>query len=81
MRESFKKPKITMKKIIAILAVAAVFAACNSGSDAAAKVDSAATAVVDSAAVKVDSAAKAAVDTAKAAVNNAAEAVKEAVKK
>jgi len=75
LRESLKKPQINMKKVLAILAVAAVLASCNSGSDAAAKVDSAATAVidsaaakVDSAAAKVDSAAKAIVDTAKAAI-------------
>ena len=57
-----------MKKVFAILAIAAL-ASCG-GSDttateAAAVVDSTASAMVDSAAAKVDSAAKAVVDTLK----------------
>jgi hypothetical protein len=77
-----------MKKLIALFAVAAMFAACNNSSEtAAAAVDSAAKTVdtaaatvstmVDTAAAKVDSAAGAIVDSAK---KKAAD-VKEAVKK
>ena len=64
-----------MKKVLVILAMGAFFASCGSNEakveEAAATVDSAATAVVDSAAAKVDSAATAIVDSAKAAVDSA----------
>lgn len=69
-----------MKKVLAIFAVAAIFAACNNnGSNTEAKADSAVntasaaadsaakavTSTVDSAAAKVDSTVKAATDTTK----------------
>lgn len=62
-----------MKKVFAILAVAGIMTACNSGENKEVKADTAAAVKVDTAAVKVDTAAKAAVDTAKkAAVDTAA---------
>jgi len=63
-----KKQK-QMKKVLFVLALG-VFAACNSGENKEAKVDSAAV-KVDSAAVKVDSAAVK-VDSAAAKVDSAA---------
>ena len=59
-----------MKKVFAILAVAGVMAACNSGEDKAkAAADSARIADSTSAAIAADSAAKAVADTSKAAMD------------
>lgn len=76
----FKHPskKMYMKKVFAILAVAAVFAACNNAAETTeaavdstvAAVDSTVTAVTDSAAVAVDSAAAAVDSTVKAVVDS-----------
>jgi uncharacterized lipoprotein YajG len=76
-----------MKKVIAVFAVAAMFAACNNSSETAtAAVDSATTTVdsavgnvsaaIDTAAAKVDSAAAAIVDSAKGKAADVKEAVK-----
>ena len=81
-----------MKKVIAVFAVAAMFAACNNSTQsAAATVDTAAATVdttlqnvgnaIDTAAAKVDSAASAVVDSAKAKSAKVVKDVKEAVKK
>jgi PBP1b-binding outer membrane lipoprotein LpoB len=63
-----------MKKVLAILAIGAFFAACNNASESTeAKADSAVQAVdavVDSAKADLDSAANAIVDTAKAKVDS-----------
>ncbi len=66
-----------MKKLLVILAMGAFFASCGSNEstetkteEAAATVDSAVTAIVDSAAAKVDSATTAIVDSAKAKVDS-----------
>ncbi len=93
LRLHFKNLQNQMKKIIALFAVAAMFAACNNSSEtatetateaASAVVDSAAsavTSVVDSAAAVVDSAAGAVIDSAKAKAAEVATDVKEAAKK
>ena len=80
--------KITsMKKFLSVLIIAAAMTSCSGSGDAAAKVDSAATTVVDSAkkvvdsaAVKVDSTVKAVADTAKAKINTIVDSAKKAVK-
>lgn len=70
-----------MKKLIAIFAVAAVFAACNNASEtSAATVDTAAAATVDTAAATVDTTA-ALVDSAAAAVADSGKAKAADVKK
>jgi uncharacterized lipoprotein YajG len=92
LRHHFQNIKSTMKKVLAIFAVAAVFAACNNASETANAVDSTVSAAVDTATStvgaavdtainKVDSAAGAAVDTAKAKAAEVIKEVKEEVKK
>lgn len=65
-----------MKKLFAILAIATVFVACNSGAEtAAAAADTAAAAVtsaVDTAAAKIDTAAAKLAETVKAVVADTA---------
>lgn len=92
-RLNFKNLQSQMKKLIALFAVAAMFAACNNSSEtatetategASAVVDSATstvTTVVDSTAAVVDSAAGAVIDSAKAKAIEVATDVKEAAKK
>ena len=63
-----------MKKLLVILAMGAFFASCGSSEtkteEAAATVDSAVTAIVDSAVATMDSTATAVVDSAKAAIDS-----------
>ncbi|MFP5042283.1 hypothetical protein [Parasediminibacterium sp. JCM 36343] len=70
-----------MKKLFAILSLAVVFAACGSGENKAAAVDS--TKIADSIkmAAAADSAAKAAADTTKKAVDSTKKAVTDSAKK
>ena len=64
------KKQVQMKKVFAILAVAGMMAACNSGEDKAkAAADSARIADSTNAAIAADSAAKAVADTSKAAMD------------
>jgi hypothetical protein len=75
------KKQLAMKKLFAILTVAAVMAACNNAPETAAKsADSAALKAADTAKAAMDTA-KAAMDTAKAALDTAKAKIDTAAKK
>lgn len=77
-----------MKKVLAILAIAAIFSACNGGTDSAAaavdtvvsNMETAVDSTMSNVAATVDSTAAAIADSAKANAAGAVEAVKDAVK-